>query len=180
MKRGPNVVRPQIQQPLDESIRYIPLTLGKITIVDAGDYEWLNSFAWQAMLSRGAWYASRLLWEDGKCKRIKMHQAILSTIDGSVPDHKNGNGLDNRRDNLRPATRSQNCGNRRTVVNKSGFKGVSWASKDKKWRARIGVSGKALFLGTFATADEAAHAYDAAALKHFGEFARLNFPPKAA
>jgi hypothetical protein len=92
-------------------------------------------------------------------------------------DHINGDKLDNRRANLRVATKTQQRQNQRvTRRNTSGFKGVSRISSTGRWRARIKVSGRQMPCGVYATAESAALAYDAAAREYFGEFARLNFP----
>lgn len=96
---------------------------------------------------------------------------------GLQTDHRNGNPLDNRRSNLRNASPTQNQMNRRkSVLNTSGFKGVSWFSRTEKWRTQIRVGGKQRFLGYFDSLIEAAEAYDVAAKELFGEFARTNFP----
>lgn len=106
-----------------------------------------------------------------------MHVIIAKRIDfeyGFV-DHINRNGLDNYRCNLRPATRLQNrmnCG--LSKRNKSGFKGVSWHKSCNKWVAKIEINDKSIYLGLFDDKIEAAKAYNAAAKKHFGEFAWLN------
>ncbi len=85
--------------------------------------------------------------------------------------------MNNRRDNLRPANSSQNGSNRgKQRDNKSGYKGVCWSTKDKRWRATIKLNRKGIYLGNFLTAEEAARAYDAAAREMHGEFACLNFP----
>lgn len=110
--------------------------------------------------------------------RIHMHRLILGldSRDTRLCDHKNGNGLDNRRANLRIATTSQNLANRgKTRRNTSGYKGVMWFKRKRKWYARIRVSGKSVHLGYFDDPIDAAKAYDDAALKHFGEFAKTNF-----
>ena len=105
-----------------------------------------------------------------------MHRLILGCGPGEEVDHRNGNGLDNRRGNLRPATHALNQANVRRVRAKSGFKGVSrWVRPSPRpWRAHITVKGRMKFLGAFATPEEAARAYDAAARELFGEFACTN------
>lgn len=109
------------------------------------------------------------------------HRLAWLYMTGSWPmpdaEHKNMNRADNKWDNLREASRSQNMGNGKArITNKSGFKGVWWDSARRKWGAGITVAYKKLALGRFSSSIEAARAYDEAALKHFGEFARLNFP----
>ncbi len=104
-----------------------------------------------------------------------MHQLLLP--DATIADHIDGDGLNNRRSNLRPASEAQNAAHaRKGKNNTSGFKGVDQNGGRSSWRARILVNGKSLYLGRFSTKEEAARAYDAAALVHFGEFAILNFP----
>lgn len=96
---------------------------------------------------------------------------------GLETDHRNGNRLDNRNGNLRNVTHSQNCMNRRKDRdNVSGFKGVHWHSRSKKWRVWIQIEGKQISLGCFSDPVEAAKVYDETALKFFGKFARPNFP----
>jgi hypothetical protein len=102
-----------------------------------------------------------------------MHRLLLS-VESEI-DHANGNGLDNRRCNIRPATRSLNLANRASPGSRSGFRGVTPANqKNGRWVARIKINGKTHFLGTFDTPEEAARAYDARARLAFGDFARTN------
>ena len=104
-----------------------------------------------------------------------MHQVILNTPKGMLSDHRNGNGLDNRRKNLRACNVQQNKANSRLPKNNtSGFKGVYWEKKLKKWGALIRVNGKAIYLGYNLDKAGAARRYNQAAYKYFSEFARLN------
>jgi len=104
-----------------------------------------------------------------------MHRLIMDAPDGTDVDHRNMDRVDNRRSNLRLATRAENLRNQGLSRNNtSGFKGVS--RLDGKWRAEIRVKWKLIYLGLFDDKVEAARAYDTAAKEHFGEFARLNFP----
>lgn len=158
-------------------MKAIELTQGKVTIVDDADYEWLNQFHWS--LGSGG-YPQRAVKTDKGWRPRRMHCDLIDVPAGLVPDHINGNALDNRRSNLRIATRSENQRNQRKRTRKtsSRFKGVHWNSDMKKWGATIKpfTGSCTLHLGCFTDEIEAAEAYDAAAIKYFGEFGRLNFP----
>lgn len=151
-------------------MKKIKLTQGKFALVDSTDYKFLNQFKW-TYLSVG--YAHRKVQRNNKIKTILMHRLIVG---GAIVDHRDGNGLNNVRKNLRIATKSQNGYNRgKTRANSTGFKGVSHAhhlNTSKKFYARIKVNKKQIFLGYFLTAKEAFEVYKKAALKHHKEFAK--------
>lgn len=147
----------------------IPLTRGKFALVDDEDYEELSRYKWHASKSG---YALRNVRENGKLRDIFMHLTILKPPPGFEGDHIDRDSLNNTRANLRPATRSQNAIN--TGYRKGRFRGV--CKEGAFWGARIKTDGKGVWLGTYATAEEAALAYDTAAVEQHGEFADLNFP----
>lgn len=153
----------------------IPLSQGKFAIVDADDYAWLAQWKW----SYNKGYAIRNKYSErvgGKVRAegIRMHREILSAPKGMQVDHVDGNGLNNTRENLRICSSQQNNRNRKAVEGTSKFKGVTVYCPGEKWFAQIWVNKKSIFLGYFKDEKEAARAYNEAAKKHFGEFARLN------
>ena len=152
--------------------KLIPLTQGKFAIVDAEDYDWLSRYKWQAEKDGNYFYARRRL---GK-SRVRMHRQILEPPSSMICDHKNHNGLDNRRSNLRVCTVAQNQQNRQGGYGSSRYKGVGWHKLTDKWQAYIRFDGKQIHLGLFNGQMEAALAYDRKAEQLFGEFACLNFP----
>ena len=159
--------------------RKIPLGEGRFTIVDQKDFYLLNNFRWCAKGDGQCIYAVRFVIEaDKRAKIVTMHREIMDTPPGILVDHRNNDGLDNRRDNLRLATSSQNNINCRRNKSKSSsrFVGVTFDKRKKQWRVRISVNRKRIFLGYFDSEIDAAKAYDEAAKKYYGEFARLNFP----
>lgn len=160
--------------------RTVSLSRGLVAIVDDGDYAAVAAAGkWHAVPSHRTFYARRNVSRaDGGRGMVALHTFLTGW---PLVDHINGDGLDNRRVNLRPATRDQNQANKRGYRNNtSGFKGVTWHTPLRCWRARIGVQGKKLSLGLHPTAEAAGRAYDAAAVEYFGEFAALNFPGEAA
>jgi hypothetical protein len=159
--------------------RRIPLTQGRYAIVDPDDFERLNKHKWHAVRQNNTFYAIRCIGPKKNRIRIRMHREIIRPPDHLVVDHINHNGLDNRKANLRPATRAQNNYNRLAIKRKgstSKYKGVAWKKDKNKWRARIHFNGKLIFLGYFKDEIQAAKAYDKAAKKYYGQFACLNFP----
>lgn len=155
----------------------IVLSSGLLARVDEADYARVVAAGpWHATPSRGGRiYAQRgVRRADGRRTTQKLHTFLT---EWRQVDHRNGDGLDNRRANLREANRTQNNANaRRRVDNTSGFKGVTFDARINRWSARIHVNNQRRSLGYHATAEEAARAYDAAAHEAFGEFARPNFP----
>lgn len=157
--------------------RLIPLSRGLYALVDDVDYERLNVFNWCASKADGTFYAVRSAGKRPHRRSEYMHRVILGVPDGLEADHINGDSLDNRRCNLRLATRQQNGRNRRAQSNNaSGYSGVFLNRVSNKWQAYIVVDRHTRYLKRFDTPEEAARAYDGAARQLFGEFARLNFP----
>jgi hypothetical protein len=163
---------------IDGDIVRITLTRGYVAIADAADFELLDGRNWHALTSPcGMCASTNVTREDGYYDIALMHRALLAAPDEFHVDHINGDRLDNRRSNLRLATNQQNCWNQGlSKRNTSGYKGVSWHSRDLIFGAHIRINGRQKTLGEFADAISAARAYDAAARRHYGEFARLNFP----
>ncbi len=165
-------------EPEPEAIpgcRWIPLTQKKFALVDESLFPDLSVHKWLAIKGpTGHWYAKRVEYRDGKRIGIYMHNAILNTPHGFLGDHRNGDGLDNRSQNLRVATNSQNQMNS-SRPGKTGFKGIT-GTRDGKFVAKIMANGFYKYLGRFAIAEDAARAYDAAARKMHGSMGRYNFP----
>jgi hypothetical protein len=150
----------------------IPLTKGYVALVDDEDYALVSAHNWRA---RGSEDRSVGLYAHATiCGRdVRMHNLIMSPGHGQRVDHRNGDGLDNRRiANLRTCSRLQNDQNKRKSAARR-FKGPMLYRG--RWQAQICVGGRTRFLGLFKSEIVAARAYDIAALEHFGEFANLNF-----
>jgi hypothetical protein len=164
--------------------KLIPLSqLGKhrgkyFAIVDDEDFDRLSQYLWHISTSTKTMYAKAIT--EVNEKEVYMHREIIGNPNGPQVDHVNGNGLDNRRSNLRLATNGENSRNAKKhghEIALSKFKGVcTQKSLISPWRAYISIDCKKTSLGSFNSEVNAAQAYDAAALEHFGEFARLNFP----
>jgi hypothetical protein len=161
-------------------MKEISLTQGKVALVDDSDYEYLNQWKWCASKARRTYYAFRRMEKDGKITVGTMHQFLMNQSKGLQVDHIDDNGLNNQRGNLRVCTNQENHmktqiqrtakGNKKS----SNYKGVSSIAGAGKWRARIHLNGNEKYLGRFSSERDAAVAYNDAANKLFGEYARLN------
>lgn len=156
----------------------IPLTQGKVALVDKRDLQRVSQFKWfyDKSHTAGDGYARTWLQRKHKRKSLRMHRFILGVEDSRTQvDHINGNTLDNRRSNLRIVSNADNAKNRRiSKANTTGYKGVSYYKARGKYGAYIYSGGKNTFLGLYLTVEEAAAAYDRAAVEHHGKFARTN------
>lgn len=159
-------------------MRELRLTQDKVALVDDEDYDRIVAIGkWSARrphrLGR-SWYAQR-----SSVKTIQLHRFILNVTDPRVwIDHRNGDGLDCQKHNLRIATPAQNGHNRRRLPagKISAFKGVSWCARSLRWRVTIGANGKYTHAGYFSDEQTAALTYDIYARRLHGAFAVLNFP----
>lgn len=166
---------------VEGNIAYIPLTLGYEAIIDAADVPLVEGWCWRAMVSRRkdgsvyTVYARRSFRLNGKMETAYLHRQVSGEVSGMDVDHLDGNGLNNRRANLRHATRSQNMHNQRiSASNTSGYKGVVWSKAAQKWQAQIKINRKCKVIGYFVRVEDAADAYataSAALHKGFGRIA---------
>ena len=153
--------------------KQIQLSQGKVAIVDDGDFEMLSKMGKWNFRSGYAGKATKS--SDGKYKYLSMHRLIMDAPKGFVVDHINGDGLDNRKCNLRICTDSENLKNQgKRKANTSGYKGVFWHTRMNKWIAKLYSNKKCIHLGYFGCPIEAAKAYNVGALKHHGAFANIN------
>jgi hypothetical protein len=158
-------------------VRQLFLAGGEIALVDDGDFLTCLNYSW-SLDGRG--YARAYLRGSGRRNEryVWLHKLIGARMGiVGIPDHKDRNKLNCQRDNLRQATPSQNTANQKMrSTNTSGYRGVTWHAKSRKWMAMIHANGQQQYLGLFSIAEEAARAYDVEARKQYGEFAALNFP----
>jgi len=156
-------------------MKFIELTAGKFALVDDEDFEMVNALNWNANFQHTTWYARA--WQ--KPKRILMHRLIMGVTDsGILVDHRNHDGLDNRRNNLRIASKADNCRNKsHRNGTSSKYHGVCWHKATNKWITKICVDYTDIHLGIFEKEEDAALAYNVAAVKYFDKFANLNIIP---
>lgn len=153
----------------------LKLTQGRYALIDKKDFDLIKNTKWCVdHPTRRQCYAVATI----NCRNVRLHRVILGIVDHKDlhVDHINGNGLDNRRKNLRICNQSQNNMNQRVQKRKksSRFKGVTWDKNRSKWMAKIKMNGRHFNLGRFSVEEEAAMAYNKKAEVIFGEFARLN------
>ena len=162
-------------------MKKIPITQDKFALVDDEDYERLCKRKWSVQKDHNTYYAVGYVKVDGKYSRISMHREILGLTsgDGKLVDHKDRNGLNCQRYNMRIATKSLNCYNcKENKNNKSGYRGVCWYKETEKWKAYLKVKRINIHLGYYINIKNAAESYDKAAIKYYGKEAILNFPLK--
>ncbi len=157
----------------------LTLPSGLAVLFDEQDEDIVRSHSWclHTTQTRDRLIRYAIAWAKADGRTAYMHRLVMAAPSGMFVDHINGDGLDNRRANLRLCTNQQNNANSTWPVGVSGYRGVS--KTRNKFRAHISLLNKWVYLGSSEMAEEAARLYDAAAKKHFGEFARLNFPEGA-
>lgn len=162
----------------------VPLTQGQHALIDEEDAQMVMQYRWSVRRGRHTWYAVSYRGRGRHARPVFMHRLLMG-LEGrrarSVEvDHVDGNGLNNTRANLRLATRAQNARNhRRSAANTSGYMGVSWHAGSRTWCVQIRAQGRALRVGLYRDLDDAARAYNEAARRYYGPFARLNDVPPA-
>lgn len=155
-------------------MKEIPLTQGKIVLVDDADYSALIKYKWHATKCCESWYARMSFTVRGTRIRIYMHRLLLGLDDPNILcDHKNGDGLDNQRINLRSCSKGENQRNKKQK-RKSTHKYKGITKFRSNWVAQLSYKNKRVHIGTFKSDIDAAKAYNAKALELFGEFAKIN------
>lgn len=172
LARAPHLAR---KRALSRFVGEVPLTQGYYAYVDPEDFDRVMTRCWQTRRTRvpGKVYAATLI--DGHL--VFLHRFVLGLPQGVEIDHEDGDGLNCRRSNLRPATdRQQAINRRRKRTSKAPYKGLYWIPRLQRWAVSLRINGRTKSLGTYDDAEEAARVYDAWARELYGEFARLNFP----
>lgn len=156
---------------------FVAITKGFVTFVDVEDIQLLKS-KWYASVQNNIIYSHQHTMLNGRRTSISLHRKIITGCE--KVDHKNNNGLDNRKDNIRPATNKENNCNHLRIGKESGYIGVKILKNcsPNRYSARIYHKAKSIHIGCYATAEEAALARDQAAIEMYGEFATLNFQGK--
>ena len=162
---------------IEGDVAYVPLTKGYEAIIDVEDVHLVEGQTWSAQKNYNTTYAIRTDLRKGKRRQVYMHRLIMGEPESSGVDHRDGNGLNNRRrgeaGNLRISTQSENMHNRRgSKNNKPGGKRVHWSAASPKWRAQIRLHGKAVWSVRFDALEDAAAARSKKLAEIHGEFAR--------
>jgi len=153
-------------------MKKIELTKNKVALVDDEDYEFLNRWKWYAAKGGQTYYARRnTQYSDGKQHTLFMHRLLMMPAPEQEVDHKDRDGLNNQKANLRVCTHRENTA-RSMRKNKTSYRGVE--KHGNKWRASINSYKKRIYLGSYHTPEEAATAFNKAAIERYGEFACLN------
>lgn len=156
------------------TIVFLPLTRNKTAVIDFDDFEKVRGMKFYAQSCQNLWYAAKNKHVNGKRKLLYLHRIIMGAKPGQLIDHINGDGLDNRRENLRVVTHAQNVKNwRKHAPASSRYKGVRFHANS--WEVQINVNRKRIYIGRFQNEIDAAKAYDESARRYFGEFAAINF-----
>jgi hypothetical protein len=160
------------------AIVFLPLSRGQCATIDFDDFEKVGRVKWYALKSRRGFYAVRTVKVNGRKQMQYMHRVLLGLSKPFCADHKNGDGLDNRRENLRPASNQENTQGAacKRISATSIFRGVHWDRSRKKWEAKISPDGRTLHLGRFSAERAAAEAYDKKARELGFKPEALNFP----
>lgn len=156
-------------------MKEIELNKGYIAMVDDEDYDLVSKYKWQVIEKKSNKYAKTRKWNGSGYDHFSMHRLILGAKKGESVDHADGNGLNNQRFNIRICTESQNAMNRgKNPTSGFKYKGITWCAYNNRYRAEIYKDGKRYRLGRFKTEEEAALAYNEAAKRLHGAFAKLN------
>ena len=151
----------------------VPLSKGKVSLISAADVQVVRKFNWSAQKIGKYFYACACV----NGRNIHMHRFLLNPSKNERVDHRNGDTLNNCRNNLRICTASENSGNMKAHADSSSkYKGVTYNKRQNSWMAQLTVNRKRVHCSYHKDPIDAAEAYDRVALKHFGEFARINFP----
>ena len=154
-------------------MKKIKLTQSRYALVDDEDYESVSRWKW-------TYGKHGYAYRNDRGKKIYMHRLIMDAPDNMEVNHRSGNGIDNQRGNLQVCFHSSNLSNRGPQKNNtSGYKGVTWHKQTGKWLAQIVAKGRMYYLGLFVDIEDAARAYNEAALLYHGDFAYLNEVPNA-
>jgi hypothetical protein len=171
----PSTFVPHKRNRVEGDVAYLTLSKGYVAVIDASDVLLVGQYCWSTLENRNSIYAMRNSSHNRGPRTLLLHREIMGAPKGMMVDHIDGDGLNNRRSNLRLATNAQNLWNTgRRVTNSSGYKGVSFDKQKGKWHARIRRFKKYYHLGFFDNPEQAHQAYVSAAKEFHGEFANAH------